>query len=434
MATTEWHSKVISPEKAASLVKNDDFICMANGCAGPLAFIDALTARAHELRGVKLNHAKITSHKPLSYIDPALCASLMYDSFAFCIEFKKTMQEGAADYVPVGYRDVAVFIEQGVFRPDVTVFQISPPDQFGYCSYGLTASYLPAAIAHSRLVMAEVNPHMPRTGGARVHVNDIHYLIDVDYPIPSTADIPFGEVERRIGEHIASLVEDGSTLQLGVGAIPNAALACLAHHKDLGIHSETYGDAVVDLLSLGVITGRRKTRKPGLITATFVTGSSKTHDFARDNMMVDMQGVHITNDPHLIAMQDKMIAINSAVEVDVTGQICAESIGTLQISGTGGQMDFALGALHSKGGKFIIALPSTAAKGTESRITAMLKPGAGVSTPRTLADYVVTEYGIAELRGKNIRQRARALINIAHPDFRENIEREARARKDVYLD
>ena len=265
-------------------------------------------------------------------------------------------------------------------------------------------------------------------------MDDIDYFIDVDYALPCTKAIPFGDVERRIGEYIASLVEDGSTLQMGVGAIPNAALAMLENHKNLGIHTETFGDNVVDLVKKGVINGRCKTMKPGLMTATFITGSNFTHQFCRENgMLIDVQGVDYTNDPWVIAQQDRMIAINSAVEVDITGQINAETLGSAQISGVGGQMEYAMGALHSKGGKYIVAMPSTAAKGTISRITPYLTKGASVSVPRHQADYVITEYGIASLRGKNNRQRAKALLEIAHPDFREAIAREACERHDIHI-
>jgi len=431
----EYLSKFITAAEAAAKVKDNDFVILANGVCGPLEFIKALSARATELHGVKMNHAKITSPTPLPYVDPAMAPHLMHDTFAFAIEFKKTMMVGAADFATCGYRDVACFIADGTFKPDVTVFQVTPPDAAGYCSLGLTGSYLPIAVQHSKLVIAEVNPQLPVTGGCRVHVDDIDFFIDVDYPLPSTAPIPFGDVERRIGEYIGSLVEDGSCLQLGVGAIPNAALAVLENHKDLGIHTETFGDNVVDLVKRGVITGRKKTLKPGLMTATFITGSNFTHQFCRENgMMIDLQGVHYTNDPWVIAQQDKMIAINSAVEVDITGQINAETLGSIQISGVGGQMEYAMGALHSKGGKYIVAMPSTAAKGTISRISAYLTKGASVSVPRHQADYIITEYGIASLRGKNNRQRAKALIEIAHPDFREQIEREARERHDIHLD
>ena len=430
----EYRSKFITAAEAAAKVKDDDFVILANGVCGPLEFIKALTARASELHGVKMNHAKITSAEPLPYVDPAMAPHLMYDTFAFAIEFKKTMMVGAADFCSCGYRDVACFIADGTFKPDVVVFQVTPPDAAGYCSFGLTGSYLPVAVKHSKIVIAEVNPQLPVTGGARVHVDDIDYFIDVDYALPSTKAIPFGDVERRIGEYIASLVEDGSTLQLGVGAIPTAALAMLENHKDLGIHTETFGDNVVDLVKKGVINGRCKTVKPGLMTATFITGSNFTHQFCRENgMLIDVQGVDYTNDPWVIAQQDRMIAINSAVEVDITGQINAETLGSAQISGVGGQMEYAMGALHSKGGKYIVAMPSTAAKGTISRITPYLTKGASVSVPRHQADYVITEYGIASLRGKNNRQRAKALLEIAHPDFREAIAREACERHDIHI-
>ncbi len=430
----QYRSKFITAEEAAAKVKDNDFVVLANGVCGPMKFIKALTRRAPELHGVKMNHAKITSAEPLPYVDPAMAPHLMYDTFAFAIEFKKTMMAGAADFVTCGYRDVACFIADGTFKPDVVVFQVTPPDAAGYCSFGLTGSYLPVAVKYGKLVIAEVNHQLPVTGGARVHVDDIDCFIDVDYPLPGTRAIPFGDVERRIGEYITSLVEDGSTLQLGVGAIPNAALAMLEGHRDLGIHSETFGDSVVELVKKGVINGRRKTVRPGLMTATFITGSGLTHQFCRENgMMIDIQGVDYTNDPAVIARQDRMIAINSAVEVDITGQINAESIGSIQISGVGGQMEYAMGALHSKGGKYIVAMPSTAASGTISRIAAYITKGASVSVPRHLADYVITEYGIASLRGKNNRQRARALLEIAHPDFREDIAREARDRHDIHI-
>lgn len=430
----EYDSKFISARQAAGMIKDRDLVILSNGVCAPFEFIKALAERAPELEGVRMNHAKITSHEPLPYANPELSRHLIYDTFGFAIEFKKTMMAGAADMISCGYRDIACFIDDGTFKPDVTVLQLTEPDAAGFCSYGLTASYLPSAIRHSKLVIAEVNSQLPRTGGARVHVDDIDYFIGVDYRLPQAAPDNFGDIEKRIGTYIASLVEDGSTLQLGIGAIPNAALAMLSTHKDLGIHSETFGDTVIDLVKKGVINGRCKTFNKGLLTATFITGSDLTYDFCRENgMMVDVQCVSYTNDPAIIARQDNMIAINSAVEVDITGQINAESLGSIQISFPGGQMEFAMGALHSKGGKYIVAMPSTAAKGSASRITPYLTRGASVSVPRHQADFIITEYGIAALRGKNNKQRARALIEIAHPDFREQIEREATERMDIHL-
>ncbi|MDN5347067.1 MAG: 4-hydroxybutyrate CoA-transferase [Clostridia bacterium] len=424
--------KVISPEEAAALVKSGDWIITGHSGASPRAFIQALVKRAHELRNVQITHVRVEG--PAEYLEPAYAQSFFHNSFMIGPNSRQAMLEGRADFIPNRFGRTPHLIRDGLVRPDVAVLHLSPPDYYGYCSYGICTSYLPAAAEVAKIVIGEINAQMPVTFGSRIHISDLDYIIEASYPLYEVPQPAIGEVESKIGMYVASLIDDGATLQLGIGAIPDAVLASLKGHKDLGVHSEMFSDGIIELVEKGIINGRKKTLHPCKLVATFVMGTKKLYNFLNNNPVAEFYPVDYTNDPMVIAKNYKVVAINSALEVDVTGQICAESIGSMMFTGTGGQLDFALGASLAPGGKYIVAIPSTAAGGKISRIVANLKLGAGVSVPRTLADYVVTEYGIAELRGKNMRQRARALLNICHPAFREEVEREARERKDVHLD
>ena len=432
MSSFDYSGKVVSPAYAASLIKSGDRILMPHASALPRLFLNALMERKNELRHVQLNHTRTDGALPL-YLAEDCRESFFLNAFMIGKDSRKAMLEGRADYIPCGYLDQARFIRRGTYSPDYCVLHVTPPDEKGYCSLGVCASYLVAAIGNVPNIIAEINPNMPHTFGAKVHVDDIQYIIEADYVLPEARIMLPGETESRIGQHIASLIDDGSTIQTGIGGIPNAVFASLRNHKDLAVHTEMFSDSVVDLVQAGTVTGKKRGYHPGKITATFVMGTQKLFDFVNWNPDVEIVGVEETNSPSIIAQNNKFVAINSAVEVDVTGQICAESVGTRQLSGVGGQLDFALGVRASSDGKFIIAMPSTALGGTRSKIVPMLETGAAVTTPRTLVDYIVTEYGSVCLRGKSLSQRAREIIKIAHPDFREELELKTVERKDIHF-
>ena len=325
--------------------------------------------------------------------------------------------------------EVPQLFTDGILPLDVAFIHVTPPDEHGFCSFGVEVSTNRSAAQSAKLVIAELNPQMPRTlGDAFIHISRIHKIVPVDYPIfTATMGTP-SDLSMQIGRHVASLIEDGSTMQMGIGAIPDGVLYYLRDKKDLGIHTEMFSDGVVDLYEKGVVTGEKKTIDRGKIVAGFLIGSQRLYDFVDNNPVVEMRPTEYVNDPYVIRQNDKMVAINSAIEVDLTGQVCADSIGPRLYSGVGGQLDFIRGAARSRGGKPIIGLPSSGdgKDGTRfTRIVSMLKPGAGVVTPRYDVHYVVTEYGVANLYGKTIRQRAKALIDVAHPDFRAELERKA---------
>ena len=341
---------------------------------------------------------------------------------------RRAVEEGRADYLPVFLSEVPSLFRTGILPLDVALVHVSPPDRHGYCSLGVSVDVTRAAVQTARTVIAQVNPRMPRThGDGLIHVDQIDALVEVDEPIHEMPPHDLTDEERAIGRHCAELVDDGSTLQFGIGAIPQATLAALGDHHRLGIHTEMLSDGVVDLVEKGVVTGEMKRAHPGKIVAGFAIGSRRLYDFLDDNPLVAMLDIAYVNDTAVIRRNPKVTAINSAIEVDLTGQVCADSIGDRQYSGVGGQMDFIRGAALSEGGKPIIALPSVTSSG-ESRIVSMLKPAAGVVTTRAHVHFVVTEHGIADLFGKNLRQRAAALIAIAHPKHRDALAAEARRR------
>jgi len=424
-------AKVITADEAARLVKSGDLIVTGHSSASPRAFIQAMVHRADELRDVWITHVRVEG--PAEYLSARYKTSFFHNAFMLGPNSRKSMLEGQADYIPNRYGQMPVFLEEGYVKPDIALLQLSPPDAFGHCSYGICTSYLPSAAKVAKITIGEINSLAPTTYGAKIHISELDYVIEATYPLYDSPVLETGKIEGEIGRHIAGLLDDGSTLQLGIGGIPNAVLDALKHHKDIGIHSELIGNGVSELMQAGVITNRRKSIDTGKTICTFAMGSGKLFSFLDRNPDIEFKNVSYTNDPNVIARNSKFVAINSALEVDVTGQICAESIGTALFTGTGGQLDFALGASIAPKGKFIIAMPSTANGGNISRICALLTAGATVTTPRTLADYIVTEYGVAELRGKNLRQRAKALIAICHPDFRERVERDTKERKDVNL-
>ncbi|QYK56564.1 MAG: hypothetical protein KF733_03570 [Fimbriimonadaceae bacterium] len=413
----------VSAREAVSCVQSGDRVYMHGMAATPHRLIDALVERAPELRDVEIIHLHTEGGAP--YSAPELRESFFVNNLFIGANVRGAVADGRADYVPVFLSEVPALFRRGVLPLDVAMMTVSPPDNHGYCSLGVSVDASLAAMQSAKTVIAQVNPHMPRTlGDGNVHVSRFSALTEVDEPLHESPPAPIGPVERRIGEVVASLIEDEATLQMGIGGIPNAVLAALGGHRRLGIHTEMFSDGVVDLVQQGVVTGEAKRTHPGRIVAGFVTGSKRLYDFVHDNTQVLFLDIAYVNDTTVIRRHRRMTAINSAIEIDLSGQVCADSIGTRLFSGVGGQMDFVRGASLSEGGKPIFAMPSSTSKG-ESRIVPLLKEGAGVVTTRAHVHYVVTEYGVADLYGKNLRQRATELIKIAHPEHRETLERAA---------
>jgi 4-hydroxybutyrate CoA-transferase len=419
-------SRTVTADEAVSVIKSGDRVFIHSVAAAPKRLIDAMTARASELRVVEIVQLHTEGEAP--YAAPALAKSFRVNALFVGANVRDAVQQGRADYLPVFLSEVPKLFRGGLLPLDVALVQVSPPDRHGFCSLGVSVDVTRAAVQTARTVIAQVNPLMPRThGDGLIHVDAIDFLVEGREPIPELERRPLTECERAIGRHCAELVEDGATLQLGIGSLPEATLSALGDHHRLGIHSEMISDGVVDLVEKGVITGEAKRVHPGKIVAGFALGSRRLYDFLDDNPLVQMLDIAYVNDTAVIRRNPRVTAINSALEVDLTGQVCSESIGELQYSGVGGQMDFIRGAALSEGGKPIIALPSVTSTG-ESRIVSQLKPGAGVVTTRAHVHFVVTEHGIADLFGKNLRQRAAALIAVADPSHRDVLAAEARRR------
>ena len=415
--------KYVTPQDAVSLVKSDSRIYVHGMAAAPTTLIEALAERADELRNVEIAHLHIEGSA--SYMAPGLERSFRHSALFVGPSARGAVNEGRADYIPVFLSEIPALFRNRVLPLDAALVQLSPPDAHGYCSLGTSVEATMAAIQSALVVIAEINHRMPRShGDGFVHVNRLAAAVETDRPIPEHRPRSIGEVEQAIGKNVADLIEDGATIQMGIGGIPDAVLKALHGHRNLGVHSEMFSDGLVDLVESGAVNGSQKRVHPGKIVATFVLGSQRLYDFIDDNPQVAMLDVAYVNDTAVIRRNPKATAINSAIEVDLTGQVCADSIGTRMYSGVGGQMDFIRGASLSQGGRPIIALPSRTGRG-ESRIVPILKPGAGVVTTRAHVHYVVTEHGVANLYGRNLRQRAKSLIEIAHPDDRERLAREA---------
>lgn len=430
--TTRYVDKIATPERAASLVRHGQRVFIGSGAGEPQRLVAALAARA-DIADTEIIHILTLGIAP--YAESRLGDRFRHNAFFIGPNVRKAVAEGRADYTPIFLSEIAAMFQTGRTVVDVALIMVSPPDEHGYCSYGVSTDIVKAAAESANTVVAEVNENMPRAlGDCFIHVRDIDLLVPSDEPILETKHGPADELSQAIAKHIASLVEDGATLQLGIGTIPDAVLTFLDKFKDLGIHSEMFSDGVIRLVEKGVITNARKTLHRGKIIAGFVLGSRKLYDFIHNNPLIEFHPTEYVNDPFIIAQNEKMISINSAIEVDLTGQVCADSLGPMFYSGIGGQVDFTRGAARSKGGKPIIALPSTAENETYSRIVPHLKQGAGVVTSRGDVHYVVTEFGSAYLHGKTIRERAMALIQIAHPKFRPWLFAEAKARKLIYAD
>mgnify|MGYP001404402997 FL=1 len=419
-------AKYVSAEEAVGSIRSGDRVFIHGVAAAPQVLIEAMVARSGDLKDVELVHLHTEGRAPYSL--PEHEGSFHVNAFFVGGNVREAVNEGRGDYIPVFLSEIPALFRRKVLPLDVALINVSPPDKHGFCSLGVSVDIARAAADTARIVIAQINPNVPRTlGDALVHINDIHFAVEVDEPLPEVPPPAPTAVDEAIGRSIAELIDDGATLQMGIGAIPNAVLASLTNHKDLGIHTEMFSDGLIDLVESGVVNGRKKAKHPGKIVSGFVMGTKRLYDFVDDNPQVLMLDIGYVNDTSVIRRNPKVTAINSAIEVDLTGQVCADSIGRRQYSGVGGQMDFIRGASLSEGGKPIIALPSSTSRG-ESKIVPFLKEGAGVVTTRAHVHYIVTEYGVADLYGKNLRQRARELIRIAHPDHREQLERQARER------
>jgi acyl-CoA hydrolase len=412
----------VSPAEALSVVKSNQRIFIQGSAHTPTYLLKHLALEAHRLQNVEI--VSITVYGDVQLDKPELKDSFHFNSLFVSASIRTAVREGNADYVPVFLSEIPELFRQQILPIDVAIVHVSPPDSHGYCSLGVSVDIARSAVNTAKIIIAQVNPNAPRThGDGLIHSSRFHAMVYCEDNLhEANFSEKVGANELKIGEYIAEMVEDRSTLQMGIGAIPDAVLRCLLNHKDLGVQTEMCSDGIIELIEKDVINNKYKKIHPCKTVSSFALGSKKLYDYINDSPAFAFLDIEYVNDPHVIRRNDKMISINSAIEIDVTGQACADSIGTYQYSGVGGQMDFMRGAALSIGGKPIIALPSRTGKGVP-RIVPTLKPGAGVVTTRAHMHYVVTEYGVAYLFGKNLRQRAKALINIAHPDDREMLER-----------
>ncbi len=421
----------VSPKEALSAIQSNQRVYIHGSAHTPTFLLRHLAEEAYRLKNVEI--ISISVYGDLHIDKPELIDSFHLNSLFVSASARKAVNEGYADYVPVFLSEIPELFCQGILPLDVAIVHVSPPDMHGYCSLGVSVDVARSAVNTAKILIAQVSPHLPRThGDGMIHSSRFHSIV---YCEDELHEANFGEKaganERKIGENIAEMIDDKSTIQMGIGAIPDAVLRCLHNHKNLGVHTEMCSDGIIDLIEMDVINNKFKHIHPNKSVASFALGSKKLYDYVNDNPSFAFLDVDYVNDPHVIRRNDKMISINSAIEIDVTGQACADSIGTYQFSGVGGQMDFMRGAALSIGGKPILALPSRTAKGIP-RIVPTLKPGAGVVTTRAHMHYVVTEYGVAYLFGKNLRQRAKALINISHPDDREALEKSCFERFKIF--
>ncbi len=429
-----YRSKVRTAAEAVGLIQSGHRVYVHPGCAMPEILVSAMCERYRELRGVEVIH--LLTVGPLPYSDEKFEGHFRHNALFVGQNVREAVNDGRADVTPVFLSEIPALFKHGKLPIDVALIQVSPPDKHGFCSFGVGVECTKTAAQVARYVIAQVNPNVPRTlGDSFIHVDKITTIVEANTQLKELPqvgrDLTSEEqaVYTSIGRHIAEMIEDESTLQLGIGSIPDAVLSQLHGRKNLGIHTEMFSDGILPLVEEGVITNEKKTLHQGKIISSFVLGSRALFDFIDNDPMIEFHPSDYVNDPFIIARNNDMVAINSAIEVDLTGQVCADSIGSRFYSGFGGQLDFIRGASRSEGGKPIIALPSTARNGKTSRIVAFLSEGAGVTTSRGDVHYVVTEYGVAELYGKTIRERARALIDIAHPDFREELEEHAHLHK-----
>lgn len=430
-----WHEeytrKRMPAEMAVRLIKSNDNVFYGSNAAMPYALLRALAARHGELEGVNLTHVLLLGDDPLC--KPEMCQSFRHKSLFVGPADRPAVHDGRADYTPIFLYQIPRIFTEGIFPLDVAMIQVSKPDEHGFMSFGLEALAARTASLAAKKVIVQVNERNPRVlGNAFIHVSRVDAVVEHTEDLPTLAPKPATEVEKKIGAYIRELITDGATIQMGIGGIPDEVFNSLDGLRDLGIHTEMLSDGAMKAIQRGIVTGARKTIHPGKAVITFALGSRQLYDFLDNNPLIEAHPVEYCNDPFIISQNDKMVSINSAIEVDITGQVCSDSIGTTVFSGFGGQVDFVRGASRSKGGLSIIALPSTKTnrKGERfSTIVPILKPGAGVVTGRADVNCIATEFGVAHLFGRSLRERAKALINISHPDFREDLERHCKERK-----
>ena len=427
--TKMYNDRVCTAEEAVRIIKSGNRIFLTGNVSVPKTLLAALVEYAPNLTDVEICQALTIG--PADYVTPEMEGHLRVNTMFISGNVRKAVQEGRADFTPVLLSEFPLLFKRGLLPLDAALIHVSTPDEHGFCSMGVEVGLTKSPAESAKVIIAEVNEQMPRTlGDSFIHISRLTHIVPVNYPIAEMAMGDEGDMEvvSRIAAHVAELIPDGATMQMGIGAIPDAVLKFLHHKKDLGVHSELFSDGVIELVEEGVLTNARKTLHPGKIVAGFILGSKRLYAWCHDNPLIELHRTEYVNDPYVIAQNERMVALNSAIEVDLTGQICADSIGPRLYSGVGGQLDFIYGASRAKDGVPVIALPSSTMlrDGTMvSRITAMLKQGAGVVTTRNHVRYVVTEYGVADLYGKTIRQRARQLIAVAHPEFRAELERQA---------
>lgn len=426
-----YQDRIETASQAVRHIASHTRVYLSGNCSVPQTVLAALTEQARQLNGVEI--VQVLTIGAADYVAGELEGHLRVNTLFISDNVRSAVNEGRADFTPCFLSEIPGLFKSGRLPLETALIQVSPPDEHGFCSFGVEVGITKPATQAARHIIAEINPHMPRTlGDSFIHISKLDSIVLADYPLPQVSMAATDAVTERIADHIAPLIPDGATLQTGIGAIPDAVLRRLTSHRDLGVHTELFSDGVIDLVNRGVITGERKTLHAGKIVAGFLLGSQRLYDFVHDNPVVELHPTDYVNDPFIIAQNERQVAINSAIEVDLTGQVAADSIGTRLYSGVGGQVDFIYGAARSKGGVPIIALPSTLNKTAVpplTRIVPLLKPGAGVTTSRNHVHYVVTEYGVADLYGKTLAQRAAALIQIAAPQFREELVCAARELK-----
>ncbi len=420
----EYADRICTAQEAVSHIKSGDRVVVGHACGEPSIILEALVDSAEGLdyRDVEIVH--MVAMGKAAYCKPEMSKHFRHNGLFLGGSTKKAVEEGRGDFTPIYFSDIPDLFRTSL-HPNVLLVQVSEPDAHGYCSFGISCDYTKPCAEKADLIIAQINPNMPRVMGDNfIHVSELDYIVDQESDIIELAPPVIGETQKKIGENIAALVKDGDCLQLGIGAIPDAVLLFLKDKKDLGIHTEMFSDGVVELIKSGVITNKCKQIDKGQCVASFLMGTRNLYDFVHDNPMVKMLPVDIVNDPRIICQNDNVVSINSCVEVDLMGQVCSESVGLKQISGVGGQVDFVRGAKMSKGGRTIMAMPATAANGTISKIVPFLTEGATVTTNRCDVDYIVTEHGVAQLHGKTLRDRARQLIEIADPKFKDELKME----------
>ncbi len=421
-----YRSRIVTADDAVRAINSGQRLFLTGNCSVPQKVLAALVTRAPELHDVEI--VQVLTVGAADYVAPEMDGHLRVNTLFISDNVRSAVREGRVDFTPCFLSEIPKLFRNGLLPIDVALIHVSPPDEHGFCSFGVEVGVTKTAAQAARIVIAEVNPQMPRTlGDSFIHVSKLSYIIPVEYDLPETPMGGTSDLSQRIATHIAGLIPDGATLQMGIGGIPDAVLSQLKHHKHLGVHTEMFSDGIIDLVEAGVIDGELKTLHHGKIIAGFMLGTKRLYTFVDDNPVVELHPTEYVNDPFVIAQNDRMVSINSAIEIDLTGQVCSDSIGTRLYSGVGGQVDFIYGASRSKGGIPIIAMPAVASVEGKavSRIVPTLKTGAGVVTTRNHIHTVVTENGVAQLYAKNIRQRARALIEIAAPEFRGGLERQA---------